>query len=119
MTVPPTLKVTNNTGTDVTISDVGILIPASGFDTFSSQPFIEALALSSDFRAKIDDATFTVSDGTSDLSASAAKAYIAGLWAGACLPGSSLNQVILLSPGGLKYAVQVTDLGVLTTTLVT
>lgn len=59
-----TLRITNLTGSPVSISDVGILIPAASFDDFTSPGLIRALATSADLRALVLAGTLSLSDGT-------------------------------------------------------
>lgn len=76
-----TLVLKNTTGVDVTIADAsGIVIPASGQDTFTEDGLIRQLAESLDLRTFVNAGTIVVNDGTSDLSPADGRVYLADLW---------------------------------------
>lgn len=75
-----TLILKNNTALDVSIVDVGIIIPASGQDTFTFADIIRILSASQSVRDLLDAGTLTANDGTTDLSAADAKTYFSTLW---------------------------------------
>lgn len=62
-----TLRVTNLTGSVVTISDVGVIIPAAGFDDFTDPGLIQRLAASSVLRTLVMAGTLAISDGSNPL----------------------------------------------------
>jgi len=62
-----TLRVTNLTASPVTISDVGVVIPASGFDDFTSPGLIRSLAGSVSLRTLVLAGTLSLSDGLSQV----------------------------------------------------
>lgn len=59
-----TLKLTNTTGADVAIDDVGIIIPAASSDSITDPPLIRNLATSQSLRNLVAAGTITMSDGT-------------------------------------------------------
>lgn len=75
-----TLILKNNTALDVFISDVGIIIPASGSDTFSAADIIQKISASSVVRSLVTAATLTVNDGTCDLSIPSGLIYLTDMW---------------------------------------
>ena len=71
-----TIIVKNNTGTAVFIEDMGIEVPGAGQRTFSDIfDFIE-ICRSEDLKIYVNNSTFTINDGTDDLSISDAIDYI-------------------------------------------
>lgn len=62
-----TLTVVNNTGSDVVIGDVGVLVPGSGSDTYQDPVTIRDLALSRDLRSLVDAGTLSLTDGTNPI----------------------------------------------------
>ena len=62
-----TIVVKNNTAVDVFISDVGVLIPASGSDTYTNVLLIRAVAVSENLRTLVTAGTLTVNDGVADV----------------------------------------------------
>lgn len=75
-----TIVLKNNTAVDVTIDDMGIIIPASSSDTFTSAEYIRRIAASQSVRDLLDAATLTANDGTADLTPADAKTYFSTLW---------------------------------------
>jgi len=90
-----TLILKNNTGSVVTITDVGIVIPASGQDSYTDPETIVSLAGSGSVRTLLTAATLTANNGTSDLILADALAYLEKLW----------------SRGGRDEIIQIPDLG--------
>ncbi len=62
-----TLKIINNTPADVFISDVGIVIPASGEDTITDKGLVRKLAVSEHLRALVTALTLKLNDGSVDI----------------------------------------------------
>lgn len=62
------------------ISDVGIIIPGSGQDTFTDSTLIRRLTTSNVTRSAVTGGVLIVNDGTSDLSPTAGIEYFEQLW---------------------------------------
>lgn len=75
-----TLIIKNNTASVVTIADVGMLIPASGQDSYADAQQIVELSASNSLRDLLTASTLTVNDGSSDLSLAQALIYLEKLW---------------------------------------
>jgi hypothetical protein len=90
-----TLILKNNTGSVVTIPDVGVVIPASGQDSYTDPKHIVLLAASTSVRTLLTAGTLTANDGTGDLSLANALLYLEKLW----------------SKVGRDDAIQIPDLG--------
>lgn len=63
----PILKVINNTGAVVTITDAGVVIPASSFDTFTDDSLVRQLATSKSIRTLVGAGTLTLNDGSTNI----------------------------------------------------
>jgi len=61
------IVVKNNTAVDVFIPDIGMLIPASGSDTYATPGFTRVVAISQDLRSFVTAGTLTVNDGVADI----------------------------------------------------
>lgn len=75
-----TLKLINNTGADLPIADVGIVIPPSG-DIFTDPEFLRTLVVSQNLRDFIVAQNLTANDGINNLSTQEAVVYLSLLWA--------------------------------------
>lgn len=75
-----TLILKKPTPGDFFISDVGIVIPGSGQDTFTESELIRRLTTSNVTRSAVTGGTLVVNDGTSDLSPTAGIEYLEQLW---------------------------------------
>lgn len=75
-----TLILKKPTAGDFFISDVGIIIPGLGQDTFTEAELIRRLATSDNTRSAVTGGTLIVNDGSSDLSAAAGIEYLEQLW---------------------------------------
>lgn len=67
MAYTPILRVQNNTGVVVTIADVGVVIPASGFDIFTDDRLVRQLAISGSLRTLVGLSTLTLNDGSTNI----------------------------------------------------
>lgn len=105
MAYTPILKVVNNTGANVVIADVGVLIPASSFDTFTDQNLMRQLATSTKLRSLVTAGTLTVNDGTSNIPTWQTDGFLLTF----LLIGNSANQIYL--PTNTAQAVWVTNIG--------
>lgn len=65
---------------DFFISDVGVIIPGSGQDTFTDDVLIRRLASSFVTRDAVSTGTLVVNDGVSDFSPAAGLEYLETLW---------------------------------------
>jgi len=75
-----TLTLKNSTGAEVSIADVGVIIPASGQDTYSDGVTIATLCCSVSLRSLVSAGTLIVNNGSSDLSIAEGAVYLATLW---------------------------------------
>ena len=94
------LTIKNNTGSAVTIADVGIVIGASSQDTFSEMVTIRKLLRSADLLTLATDATptLTLNDGTSDIEKATVSDFIQ--WFDT---GRSSTRVIVDPAGNADY----------------
>lgn len=74
-----TLQLINNRGTDITLTDVGFVIPPAG-DTFTSPDHLIKLSQSEDLRSRITAGDLTANDGVSNLEKIEALTYLSLLW---------------------------------------
>ena len=114
-----TLRVLNTTATDVFISDVGVLIPASGNDSFTSATLIRELIMSQSLRTLVTAGTLTMDDGAGN---PITVLDLYGFW-GRCgfntEKAAPFSQIYIKStPSGIIWKITVTDAGILVTTLV-
>lgn len=77
-----TLVLKKPTPGDFFISDVGVIIPGSGQDTFTDDGLIRELASSRVLRDAINAGTIVVNDGVQDLTAAQGLSYLNDLWRG-------------------------------------
>jgi hypothetical protein len=75
-----TLIIKNNTALDQDIDDRGTFVPASGDITLTEPESLVWFSGSVSLRAKVSNGTFTINDGTSDLSAFDGRAYLTDLY---------------------------------------
>jgi hypothetical protein len=76
----PTLVLKNNTASNVFVTDVGVTVPASSSDTYTTMSLLQAMGASFSLRSLITAGTLTANDGVSDLTTVAAFEYLTGLW---------------------------------------
>jgi len=76
----PTLTIKNNTASVVTIFDVGVIIPASGQDTYTVADILRKLCASQSLRDLLSAGTLTANNGTSDLTFAQAEVYLSDVW---------------------------------------
>jgi len=71
-----TLIVKNNTSGSVFIEDLGTAVPGSGQADFTEKFDFTEVCVSGDLQSFVQDSTFTINDGTSDLNISEAQEYL-------------------------------------------
>lgn len=76
----PTLVLKNPSAVIFQITDVGILIPALGSDTFTEDEIIRCLAGSQVTRTAVLAGTLIANDGVTDLSTAAGHKYLESMW---------------------------------------
>jgi len=74
--MPDTIIVKNNTGTSVFIEDMGAAVPGSGERIFSDIFDFTEICVSEDLKIFINNSTFTINNGTSDLNIADAIEYL-------------------------------------------
>lgn len=86
-----TLKIINNTASSVLISDVGVVIPASSFDTFdtTSPQLTREIARSSSLRTLIAAGTLKLNNGVRDIRVWESDGFLLNFF----LTGTSDNEV--------------------------
>lgn len=70
------LRIINNTSVDVFIMDVGVIIPASGEDTFTNPNLVRDLASSKSLRDLVAALTLKLNDGTNDIPVAQADGFL-------------------------------------------
>jgi len=70
------LRVINNTPAIVTIADVGVIIPASGDDTYTDPRLVRDIAASQSLRVLITAGTLKVNDGVVDIATAEADGFL-------------------------------------------
>lgn len=71
-----TIIVKNNTGTSVFIEDMGIAVPGSGQRIFSDIFDFTEICVSEELKSLVSNSTFTINNGTTDLTISDALDYL-------------------------------------------
>jgi hypothetical protein len=74
-----TLVIANASGADVTIGDMGIVIPDAGSETFTDVQNLERARLSVDLRTLVAATTLTVTNGTDTIVTAAAESFLDSL----------------------------------------
>jgi hypothetical protein len=74
-----TLVIANAGGTPVTISDMGIIIPAAGSETITDVTNLEDARLSVDLRVLVAATTLTITNGVDTILTAAAEAFLDSL----------------------------------------
>lgn len=74
------IVVKNNTAVDVSIPDVGVIIPASGQDSYMIPSIVRLIAVSVDLRALVTAGTLTVNDGLVDIPTTEVDGFLLGFF---------------------------------------
>jgi len=113
-----TIRVNNLTSADVFIKDVGVVIPASGNDSFSDAGLIRWLIMSANLRALLTDGTLSMDDGGA-VPKPLAIIDLYDYWFEAGFDRLSTNPpsaTFLKSPDGRTWKIEVDNAGVISTT---
>lgn len=75
----PNVQFINNSEVEITLSDIGVTIPAEGM-TESDPDFLRKLVDSNDLRNRLDNQDVVLNDGGANMTAAEAKVYLSLLW---------------------------------------